>query len=311
MTIASRPSQETRQWNPKLLLDWSSGYFKEKGLSNPRVDSELLLAHVLGCRRIELYLQFDRPMSRTELADYRALVRARASHTPVAYLVGETGFHNLVLKVRPGCLIPRPETETLVEAALDVMEPLRRTGAGAGAGLRVLEVGTGSGAIPLALCSESEGLWIVSCEVSPEALAVAVENLARHAELLSPRRNALHLLRAHGATSLGRGFSPDLIVSNPPYIPTDQIDGLEPEVALAEPRVALDGGPDGLEPHRELMEYAAAMLPAGGRLLLEIGHDQGPAAREALGAHPSLRLVEIHQDLGGRDRVLHAVKEER
>lgn len=295
-------------WTPKSLLDWSTEYFSGKQIGTARLDSELLLAHVLDCRRIDLYLQFDRPMNPDELAAYRALVRGRALRTPVAYLIGEVGFWNLMLKVGPGCLIPRQDTETLVETVLDAMDSLREQAGAAPQSLLCVEVGTGSGAIPLAVCSEREHVLWLGCEFSADAMAFALANRRAHAQLLQPRHNSLFLLRGNGLSAMAPGARPHIIVSNPPYIPSSTLAALEPEVSRAEPGVALDGGFDGLNFYRELVPRGAEMLAPGGRLILEIGADQGPALREIVQAEEGLELLELRQDLGGRERVVHAIR---
>lgn len=290
-------------WTPVSLLQWTEGFFRGKGIDSPRLDAEVLLAHVLGCPRINLYLQFDRPLNVEELAAYRELVRARANHTPVAYLVGSIGFWKLNLVIRPGCLVPRPDTEALVEATLRALAEVR-TQAKTGEPLTVLELGTGSGAIPLAVCSEDELISWVGIEFSPAALSVARENRDRHGELLGPRKNGMHVVRGDRFTSISETFLPSLIVSNPPYVRSDDIAGLMPEVAQAEPRVALDGGFDGMDFHRYLMKFAARHLVPGGRLLMEMGQDQGAALKAAAAVHPELRFIGIYKDLGDRDRVI-------
>jgi len=319
------PSETARTWTPKALLEWSEGFFRGKGIASPRLDAELLLAHVLGLRRLDLYLQFDRPLGPAELARYRELVRKRADRVPVAYLTGEAGFWNLTLDIAPGCLIPRPDTETLVEAVLAALSELRGNsqdrelteggalasgseapGEGRGASGRtiVLELGPGSAAIPLAVCSEAEGLTWIAVERSREALAVARRNRLRHAALLEPRRNRLWLIAGDGFAPLRADARADLIVSNPPYIPSAAIAGLMPEVSQAEPRLALDGGADGLTFHRLLVAEAAARLRPGGRLLLELGHDQLAEVRSLLARAPGLEEAGVRNDLGGHARVL-------
>lgn len=293
------------KWNPKALLEWSEGFFRDKGIATPRLDGELLLAHVLKCRRIDLYLQFDRPLNPDELAAFRELVRGRAGRTPVAYLLGEAGFHELTLAVGPGCLIPRPETETLVEVALEAVAALRES-AGPDGPLLVLEWGTGSGAIPLALCAEANGLACTSAELSARAVFWAAANRRRHAGLLAGRGNSLRLMRARGFSAIAATYRPHLVVANPPYIPSAEIEGLEPEVALAEPKLALDGGVDGLLAYREIMAYAAGALLPGGRLVVEFGAGQGGELCKILQRNPPLVLVELRVDLAGRERVLHA-----
>ncbi len=308
MNTPSGGGSPSAVWTSIALLDWSSGYFREKGIATARVDSEVLLAHALGCRRIDLYLQFDRPLNNDELASYRELVRERAQRTPVAYLVGEVGFWNLTLAVRPGCLIPRPDTETLVEECIEAIRAVREARNAPQAPLRLLELGTGSGAIPLAVCGDCEHLRWVTVDLSGTALDVARENMRRHTALLTPRDNEIHLIQAREFQFLAESYRPDLIVSNPPYIPSGAIESLEPEVAQGEPRLALDGGADGLGFHRLLIEQAATGLTPGGRLLLEIGFDQECAVREMLSFYDALRLVSIKEDLGGQCRVAHAEK---
>lgn len=297
------PAAAPELWTPQTLLQWSETYFSGKGIATARIDAERLLSHALGCSRLKLYLHFDRPLTAAELAGYRDLVRRRAERIPVPYLTGEVGFWNLTLKIRPGCLIPRPETETLVEAVLDAAADLREGNESSAAGLTVAEWGTGSGAIPLAVLSESRNLRWIATEPSATAIEVAAENRALHAALLEERGHRLELIRAAGLAPFGEGFRPQLVVSNPPYIPTAIVDTLEPEVARYEPRLALDGGADGLESHRALAGAAAGLLPVGGRLLVEIGYDQAAAVRELLSAQPGLQFREIRNDLAGRPRV--------
>ena len=301
------PAGQTPPWTPKSLLDWSTDYFSGKGIVTAKLDSEMLLAHVLGCSRIDLYLQFDRPLTTDELAAYRSLVRARAGRTPVAYLTGEAGFWNLQLSVGPGCLIPRPDTETLVEVVLEAIDGFREN-SGADSPLICLEWGAGCGAIPLAVCGEREHLMWVACELSPQALAYARADRHNHSSLLGPRHNSLQLIRADGFSAISPQTRPHLIVSNPPYIPQEILAGLEPEVSQSEPATALDGGADGLDFHRRLVTAAGENLAPGGRLLLEIGAEQGEALRALLREQDAFELVEIRRDLGGRDRALHAVR---
>ena len=292
-------------WTPKTILDWCEPYFRKHQIPSPRLDAELLLSHVLNCRRIDLYLQFDRPLDSDELERFRGLVRARAAREPVAYLTGEAGFWGLTLHIQPGCLVPRPETETLVEQALAVISELREDPAEP---FRIVEMGSGSGAIPLALCADAQNLWVVATEKSREAMAVAATNRGRHAGKIAEGKNRIDLILADGLEPLLPAFQPRLILSNPPYIPSDVIPTLEPEVARFEPKMALDGGQDGLDPHRYLMEKAAVCLSQGGRLLMEIGYDQGEGVRKLAEAHSRLKLIGIEKDLGGRDRIAHFEK---
>jgi release factor glutamine methyltransferase len=294
-------------WTPKALLDRTEEYFHEKGVPSPRLDAELLLAHVLGCKRIDLYLQFNRPLDDTELSRFRELVRARGQRRPLAYLIGEAGFWTLTLAVREGILIPSPDTETLVEGILAAIAALRETDPRRP--LAALELGTGSGAIPLAVCAEVEGVRWVSVERSPAAMAVAAENRRRHAHLLAPRGNALHLVLGDRFEAIAPGFRPQVVAGNPPYIPSGTVERLMPEVR-AEPRLALNGGPDGGDFQRYLLDYAQRALAPGGHLLFEMGSDQERRLRGELAAQPALRLVAVRPDLAGHPRVLHARREE-
>ncbi len=303
------PAPPAAVWTPRSLLEWSQGYFKDKGIATPRLDGELLLAHVLGCQRIDLYLAYDRPLDAAELSAYRELVRARAGRKPVAYLTGEAGFWDMTLAVGPGCLIPRADSETLVEVALEAVDALRREAGDDERELLLLEFGTGSAAIPLALCSERKRLRCVACDLSSAALSYARANRRAWAVHLAPRHNALHLFLGRGFEAVAQHCRPDLIVSNPPYVPSQELKTLEPEVAREEPALALDGGADGLEVHRQLIGFAAGALAPGGRLVLEIGMGQRAPLSQVLADHPVLRLLEFREDLAGVERVLHAVRE--
>jgi release factor glutamine methyltransferase len=348
-SAANSSSDEAgRVWTPKSLLEWTEGYFRSKAIGTPRLDAELLLAHSLGLKRLDLYLQFDRPLTPPELTRYRELVKRRGERVPVAYLTGEAGFWSLTLDVSPGTLVPRPDTETLVEAVVAAIADLRgirisrkhedeapaTEGTASAmldpaiqepavpeqpvsepaisvptvplAPLTVLELGPGTGAIPLAVCSEVEGLTWIAVERSKEALAVAARNRRRHAALLAPRHNRLWLVHGDGFSAL-QG-SVDLIVSNPPYIPTGTLSTLMPEVSQHEPRIALDGGADGLSFYRLLVGEAVRRLRPGGRLLLELGHDQVDAVRGLVVAEPSLEEAATREDLGGHVRALDVRK---
>lgn len=291
-------------WTSKALLQRTESYFDDRGLPSPRLDAELLLAHVLGCRRIDLYLQFDRPLSDDEVARYRELVRARAQRRPLAYLIGETDFWSLTLAVREGLLIPSPDTETLVEAILDAVAELRADEPHRV--LQALELGTGSAAIPLAVCSEVRDVRWVSVERSPVAMEVAAENRSRHADLLAPRGNTLRLVLGDRFEAIAPEFRPHIVAGNPPYIPSGTIERLMPEVSRAEPRLALNGGPDGTDFQRYMLAYAARNLAPGGHVLMEMGSDQERRLRAAVEQQPRLGGVQVHNDLSGQPRVLHA-----
>jgi len=276
----------TESWTVLKLLRWTADYFAGRGIDSPRLDAELLLADTLGLDRVGLYVNFERPLQADELAVYREKVRRRASREPLAYILGRTEFWSLPLRVTPAVLIPRPDTELLVEEALP-----RLSGAA-----RVLDVGTGSGALAIALAHERPECRVVAIDVSAEALAVAAENACnnRVAERIG-------FIPADLAALAGGPF--DLIVANPPYIPSAELATLMPEVRDFEPPLALDGGSDGLDAYRALARQAEAMLAPGGWLLVEVGIGQA-AAVEKMFVSAGLAEIFISHDLAGIERVV-------
>jgi release factor glutamine methyltransferase len=278
-------------WTVVKLLEWTSGYFRDKEIDSPRLDAELLLADLLGIGRVDLYLQFDRPLDTKELADFRRRVERRASREPVQYILGEAEFWSLPLKITPQVLVPRADTEVLVEEALKRLEPSGRA----------LDVGTGSGAIAVALASEREEAIVEAIDICDEALSVARENVLRHGleERLRLKREDLRAIS---------GSNYDLIVSNPPYIPESDLDDLMPEVRDFEPRGALAGGADGLDCYRALAGQAPGLLADGGWLLVEVGCGQAEAVRE-LFAGAGLGQLFIRDDYAGTPRVVGGRRE--
>jgi release factor glutamine methyltransferase len=267
----------------------------ERGFAQGRLEAELLLAGVLGVERLQLYLQFDRPVAAAELEQFRGYVRRRLKHEPVQYILGDAAFRQLRLLVDRRVLIPRPETEVLVD------EVLRWAAARPGP-LRALDIGTGSGAIALGLASEGKFDLVVATDSSPAALEVAAANAAALglAERVQLRAGALW-----AAVPAGERY--DVVVSNPPYVAEGERAGLAPEVREWEPAAALYGGEDGLAVVRGIVAGARARLVAGGLLALEIGATQAPAVRGLLesegGAWGAPRVV---RDLAARDRVVLA-----
>ncbi len=284
------------EWTILSILEWTTGYFRTHAIDSPRLDAEILLAHSLELRRIDLYLRYDQPLGADELAAFKALVRRRASREPVAYIIGRREFWGLDVLVGPEVLTPRPETERLVETALAVLDGCEKP--------LVLDLGTGSGCIALALAHDCPRARVIATDISRAALAVARENVFRHG--LTDR------IQLAAAKDLEL-FDPrcacfDLIVSNPPYVPTADIDALAPEVRKYEPRGALDGGDDGLAVYRRIVPAAAFLLRAGGGLVLEIGWDQGRSVTQLArrtGLYADIRCV---ADYGGRDRVVSLVR---
>jgi len=245
----------------------------------------VLLAHVLGTSRTALLTHPERALTPGQLSSYRTLVRRRASGYPLPYLTGHVEFYGLEFEVTPEVLIPRPETETLVDLAL-ARQPAT-----------IVDVGTGSGciAVSLAVCLPEAAIYAI--EISSAALSVARRNTERHGVTERVRLIV-------GDVLTPRPGPADLIVSNPPYIPTSQCASLPISVRNHEPRLALDGGPDGLSIVRRLLAQAPAVLRPGGALLIEIGADQGEAAGHLAHIFFPQAAVRVHPDLAGRDRVL-------
>jgi len=284
-------------WTILELLKWTTAYFTSHHIEQPRAAGEILLAHALGVGRVDLYIQYDRPVEPRELGVFKGLIQRRIQREPVAYIVGEKGFWSLDLKVTPDVLVPRPETEVLVETALSIIPP-----APASKPFTVLDLGTGSGAIVLALARERLGHGFYGVDNSHKALAVAQDNAGRY-ELDA----AVTFLLGNWFDAVGdRHGHFDLIISNPPYISSRDLEELPIEVSQYEPRAALDGGPDGLDAIRLIIERAAAHLSPGGWLLFEIGYDQRAEVERLMAASTSYADVTVIKDHSGFDRVVRA-----
>ena len=286
-------------WTIIALLQRTTRYFEEQAIESPRLDAELLLAFALGITRIDLYLRHDQPLNPEELHRFRELVKRRRAREPVAYITGTKAFWDLELAVSPEVLIPRPETECVVEAALAFLEvydgpPVRR----------LLDLGTGSGALALTLAHSCPEDRVVAVDRSRRALAVAQRNCRHHHledRVAFVAGDWVDMLHAPPASF-------DLIVSNPPYIPSRQIDALQPEITRYEPRIALDGGPDGLDCLRAIIRQTPPLLKQGGALMLEIGHDQYRAVVQLAEACHAYSDIACRQDYAGLDRVACLVR---
>jgi len=245
------------------VIQKSADFLSRKGVDSPRLQVELLLAHVLNVPRLELYLSFNRVLADTELERMRDAVLRRAAREPLQHIIGSTSFCGFELKVSSHALIPRPETELLAEQAWIHLEKLPNRSSLA------LDFGTGSGCIAIVLASRCPAAEIHALDILPEAVELAREN-AR----LNQLDARLRFHTGNGFEALPDGLAFDLIVSNPPYIPSQEIESLQPEVRDHDPRVALDGGLDGLDFYRRLAVEAGARLRDGGRLMLEFGDGQ-------------------------------------
>ena len=282
-------------WTIQRLLAWTTDFFRERGIESPRLDAEVLLSALLGRDRMYLYVHFDEPLEPEELARFRGYVKERAAHTPLAYVLGRREFMGLDFRVTRDTLIPRPDTETLVQCAVDFLCVRMEAGATA---YTIADIGTGTGAIALSTLRYTEGTHADAVDISPAAAAVAREN----AEMLGlTERIDIHVGDLL-APLAGRRY--DMILSNPPYIPTADIAGLMPEVRSYEPHLALDGGTDGLNIYRRLMADAPALLNEGGAIAVEVGIDEAAAVAALAMAHPRIVRTETLKDLGGIERVV-------
>lgn len=295
----------SRQMAPPLILDLitkASGYLAGKGIDTARLDAELLLGHVLKMERIELYMRFDQPLEPREVDAYRIAIAKRAGRQPVAYITGSKEFYSLKLKVNSNVLIPRPETELLVDHMLDWLSQEKlETKA------KIVELGTGSGAIAVALAhslGQIDGArpQIYATDISPEALQVAKANVHDHGvgEMVEFLQGDLYDALPSSLLS-----QVDAIVSNPPYIPSNEIKGLAPEIVQYEPLGALDGGMDGLAFYRRIYGEGQRFLRPGGLVAVEIGHGQ---ASQVMAIAQRLGYAEpkVYRDYGEKERVVMA-----
>lgn len=274
------------------VIQKSAEFLARKDVDSPRLQTELLLAHLLKLPRMKLYLNFDRTLSDTELDAVRTLVRRRGQREPLQHIIGSTSFCGLELAVNRNVLVPRPETELLAEAGWEFLSTLNPQPSTA------LDFGTGSGCIAIALAVKCPATRIVALDASPDALCVAVQNAERHGV-----RERIEFLHGDGLAALPAGDHFDLIISNPPYIPSAEIATLQPEVRDFDPRAALDGDVDGLAFYRLLATQAAAYLRPGGKIMLEFGDGQAEAIQK-LFTPPHWSVEAVRADYTQRERFL-------
>ncbi len=280
-------------WTVGRLLTWTTDWLGARGSDAPRLDAEVLLAHVRGCPRIALYTAFDTPVADAERARFRELVKRRGEGEPVAYLVGSREFFSLAFGVTKDVLIPRPETEGLVVRSLDLVK--------SAAAPRIADVGTGSGAIAVTLAKQLPRATLVATDIAPAALAVAQANAERHG--VAERITFVECDLLADPQAAGPW---DVIVSNPPYVREDEYPALPRDVRDHEPKTALVAGPTGVEIVTRLAAEAAERLAPGGWLLVEIGPSTAAAAESALAAQPGLVPGPTLKDLAGLPRIVQA-----
>lgn len=283
-------------WTIKRTLDWTVGYLGRRGDERPRLSAEWLLSAATGLSRVEIYTNFDRPLAPEELALMHAGIERRAGGEPLQYVTGEMPFRHIVLRCEPGVLIPRPETEVLVDAVLEEL-------AGCGSP-RVLDLCTGTGCIALSIAGEHPDTVVVATDISPAATALAERN-ARALGL----EGWVDVLECDLADAVASEFAGtfDVLVSNPPYIPTAVLaEQIPSEVRAFEPALALDGGADGLAVFRRILDLAPEMLAPGGLLACELFEDALATASDLVRAEEGWDRIEVREDLTHRPRILLA-----
>lgn len=277
-------------WKLLDLLGEASGFFSSRGVVDGRLQAELLLAAALGVGRLDLYLQFDRQVAAGEMEVFRGYVRERLRGVPIQYITGEAAFRLLDLRVSPHVLIPRPETEVLVDAALEFLADREAP--------RILDLGCGSGAIAISIAREHATARVTASDIDPAAVRLARDNARQHSA-----GSRISFMCTDLIDALGRAAF-EAIICNPPYVPTADVAQLEAQVREHEPHLALDGGPDGLDFYRRLAAAPPGTLAAGGRLLLEVGDGQAENVATMLRDSGSYGHVEIRPDLSNTPRIV-------
>ena len=284
-------------WTINKLLNWVTQYLTDKGIESPRLSAELLLSFVLGLKRIELYTQYDTPVSKRDLDKLHMLVKRAGQNEPIAYLVGKTEFYSMEMDVTQDCLIPRPETELLVQRAIEFLRTREGTQS-------VCDLCTGCGCIAVAIAKNFPDAQIIANDISDQALSIASRNIEKH-----------HLTENIKLLS-GDLFEPiipyldagkfDLIVCNPPYVSTIEYEMLDKNVKDYEPRLALFAGEDGLDIYRRIFEKVEIFLKPNAALMLEIGYAQGQMIRELLNNTGIFNEIKIEKDFHNNDRIVYA-----
>ncbi len=288
---AADPNLSVTTWSIAKVLRFATEDFQSRGIEAARLEAELLLGSVLGLDRVRLIIDAARPLEAPELAQYRELIKRRRKGEPIAYILGQREFYGLSFRVDPRVLIPRPDTETLVETALT--RTLQRSMYG-----RALDLCTGSGCVAVAFAKARPCWRVCGLDLSADALSLAQDNAVR----LGVAHNT-YFVESDLFSALGEADRYDLITGNPPYIVSSEIDGLQPDIRDFEPRLALEGGCDGLEIIRRIVAGAPAHLQPGGVMALEVGDGQAEAVAALFDAQ-GFEDIELHKDYGGWQRVV-------
>jgi release factor glutamine methyltransferase len=282
-------------WTISSLLDWTTLYFTKHKIENPHLEAEILLAHALNIKRIDLYVQHERVLNEEELAAFKKLIIRRIKNEPIAHIIGYKPFISLDFIVSSDVLIPRPETEHVVEVVIDIIK------AGQNKSIKILDIGTGSGAIAVSLAYYTKNSFVTATDVSPKALQLAKQNAAKHG--VSDR---IKLLQGNLFEPLNGSDVFDIIVSNPPYIPTGEIPSLQNEIKNFEPIKALDGGADGLDYYRKIMSKIDPFLKPEGYIVLEVGMAQAEEVSGIIRSKQIFAEPKIYEDYAGIKRVVEA-----
>jgi len=292
----SEHNDTQKRWTVLEILNWTANYLTEKGFENGRLNAEILLAHVLNCNRVRLYLNFDRPLDMKELAGFKDLLKKRLNHEPLQYISGKTEFMSLPFTVGPGVLIPRPETEILVEKTIEYCQSMNseiNT-------ITLLDAGTGSGNIAVALAKNISDCRIYAVDISGSALTIAQENARLNGieeKIEFAQINALDPWQAEYKNYF------DVIVSNPPYVSLSEYSLLPEEIKNFEPQKSLLAGKDGLDFYLQIMHILEYLLKDQGKVFFEIGEKQAERLRDIY-SKAGFKNIKIHKDLAGKDRVL-------
>ncbi len=318
--LCPRYNLAMQTWTTQKLLNWITEHLTEKGIDSPRLSAELLLSYVLNMKRIELYTQFDKLVSQQQLDRLHDLIKRAGQYEPIAYLTGKTEFYSLRLNVTPDCMIPRPETELLVERAIELLRtrPVRNfvtdkmtrkenfSNGGRTGKQFVCDLCTGCGCIAIAIAKNFPDADIIATDICDAALSIAANNIEKH-----KLKDRIKLL-------CGDLFDPlipqldiskfDLIVCNPPYVSAAEFESLETNVKAYGPRIALYAGEDGLDVYRRIIEKVDQFLKPDAALMLEIGYAQGQAVRELLEQTECFNKITIEKDFHNNDRIVTATK---